>query len=155
MELWYSEKNTETCKFSIKVKEQIYSEQTPFQRIAFFESYDFGRFFTLDGLMMVNEKDEFIYHDMITHVPMAVNPNIEKVLVIGGGDGGTIRELTRYPGIKSIDFVEIDERVVQLCKEYLPLTSCKVDDERVNPHFVDGIKFIKEKKDYYDLILVD
>ncbi len=155
MELWYSEKNTETCKFSIKVKEQIYSEQTPFQKIAFFESYDFGRFFTLDGLMMVNEKDEFIYHDMITHIPMAVNPNIKKVMVIGGGDGGTIRELTRYPGIESIDFVEIDERVVQLCKEYLPLTSCRLDDERVNSHFVDGIKFVKEKKSYYDLILVD
>jgi len=155
MELWYSEKSTETCKFSIKVKEQIYSEQTPFQKIAFFESYDFGRFFTLDGLMMVNEKDEFIYHDMITHVPMAVNPDIKTVLVIGGGDGGTIRELTRYPGIKSIDFVEIDERVVQLCKEFLPQTSCKLEDPRVNNHFVDGIEFIKEKKDHYDLILVD
>jgi len=155
MELWYSEMNTETCKFSIKVKEQIYAEKTPFQTIAFFESYDFGRFFTLDGLMMVNEKDEFIYHDMITHVPLAVNPNIKKVLVIGGGDGGTVRELTRYKGIEMIHLVEIDERVVRLCQEYLPITASKFDDPRVTTFFEDGVAFMKKKQDFYDLILVD
>lgn len=155
MELWFSEKSTETCEFKIKVKAQIYSEETPFQKIAFFESYDFGRFFTLDGLMMVNEKDEFIYHDMIVHVPLAVNPEIRRVMVIGGGDGGTIRELTRYKSIEHIDFVEIDERVVQLCREYLPQTACQLDDQRVHHHYVDGIKFVKKNKDYYDLILVD
>lgn len=155
MELWFSEKSTDTCEFKIKVKAQIYSEVTPFQKIAFFESYDFGRFFTLDGLMMVNEKDEFIYHDMIVHVPLAVNPEIKRVMVIGGGDGGTIRELTRYSHIEHIDFVEIDERVVQLCREYLPQTACKLDDPRVHNHYVDGIKYVKEKKGYYDLILVD
>lgn len=155
MELWFSEKSTDTCEFKIKVKAQIYSEETPFQKIAFFESYDFGRFFTLDGLMMVNEKDEFIYHDMIVHVPLAVNPEIKKIMVIGGGDGGTIRELTRYSHIEHIDFVEIDERVVQLCREYLPQTACKLDDPRVHHHYVDGIKYVKEKKGYYDLILVD
>jgi spermidine synthase len=155
VELWFSEKSTETCEFKIKVKAQIYSEQTPFQKIAFFESYDFGRFFTLDGLMMVNEKDEFIYHDMIVHVPMAVNPGIKNVLVIGGGDGGTIRELTRYEHIEHIDFVEIDERVVQLCREYLPQTAKSLNDPRVHHHYVDGIKFVKGKNDFYDLILVD
>lgn len=155
MELWFSEKSTETCEFKIKVKAQIYSEQTPFQKIAFFESYDFGRFFTLDGFMMVNEKDEFIYHDMLVHVPLAVNPGIKNVVVIGGGDGGTIRELTRYNHIEHIDFVEIDERVVQLCKEFLPQTAGKLDDPRVDHHYVDGIKFVKGKKDFYDLILVD
>lgn len=155
MELWFTEKNTETCDFSIKVKEHLYSEQTPFQRIDFFDSYEFGRFFTLDGLMMVNEKDEFIYHDMITHVPMAVNPDIKKVLVIGGGDGGTVRELTRYESIELIHLVEIDERVVRLCQEYLPLTSSKLDDPRVSMHFVDGIKYVKDKENFYDLIIVD
>ena len=155
MELWFSEKSTETCKFSIKVKEQIYSEKTPFQTIAFFESYDFGRFFTLDGLMMVNEKDEFIYHDMIVHVPMAVNPTIKKVLVIGGGDGGTVRELTRHNSIESIDLVDIDERVVRLCEKYLPLTASKFEDPRVSTYFEDGVAFVKKRQDYYDLILVD
>ena len=97
MELWYTEEHSENVRFSIKVEEQLYSAQSPFQRIDVFQSKEFGRFFTLDGLMMVTEKDEFIYHDMITHVAMATNPNIKKVLVIGAGDGGTVRELTsRY-----------------------------------------------------------
>lgn len=155
MNLWYSENYAEGCRFDIKVKKQIYSEQTPFQKIDFFESYEFGRFFTLDGYMMVNEKDEFIYHDMITHVPMAVNPDIKKVLVIGGGDGGTVRELTRYENILLIDHVEIDERVVRLCQEYLPITASKLNDPRVTMYFEDGVEFVRKNVNYYDLILVD
>ncbi|MDG2764786.1 polyamine aminopropyltransferase, partial [Vibrio parahaemolyticus] len=146
---------SQTCGLPIKVKNEIYSERTKYQDIAFFDSYDFGRFFTLDGYMMVNEKDEFIYHEMITHVPLAVNPNIKKVLVIGGGDGGTIRELTRYEQIELIHHVEIDERVVELCKEYLPQTACKLNDDRVEAFYTDGVEFIKGKENFYDLILVD
>ncbi len=155
MELWFTEKYTQGCGLTIKVKNEIYSERTKYQDIAFFDSYDFGRFFTLDGYMMVNEKDEFIYHEMITHVPLAVNPQIKKVLVIGGGDGGTIRELTRYPHIELIHHVEIDERVVELCKQYLPQTACKLEDERVKAFYTDGVEFVKDKENFYDLILVD
>ena len=115
MELWYTEQHTKNVRFSIKVDKELYSEETEFQRIDILESKEFGRFFTLDGLMMVTEKDEFIYHEMIVHVPMAVNLNIKKVLVIGAGDGGTIRELTKYKSIKKIDMVEIDIRVVEVC----------------------------------------
>ena len=122
MELWYTEQHTDNVRFSIKVEKQLHSEQTEFQRIDVLEAKEFGKFFTLDGLMMITEKDEFIYHDMIVHVPMATNPNIKKVLVIGAGDGGTIRELTRYRTIEEIDMVEIDERVVDVCKEYFPIT---------------------------------
>lgn len=155
MELWYSEKHTDNCQFSIKVKNAIYSEKSAFQAIDFFQSYDFGTFFTLDGYMMVNEKDEFIYHDMITHVPLAVNPSIKNVLVIGGGDGGTVRELTRYKSIEKIDLVEIDERVVRLCQKYLPQTAAQLTDERVSLYFEDGVNFVSGKENYYDLILVD
>lgn len=155
MDLWYSEEHSDNSKFSIKVKNAIYSERTNYQDIAFFDSYDFGRFFTLDGLMMVNEKDEFIYHEMIVHVPMSVNKEIKNVLVIGGGDGGTLRELTRYKTIDNIDHVEIDERVAELCKKYLKQTAIGYDDKRIKSFFTDGIEFIKDKEDYYDLILVD
>lgn len=155
MELWYTEEHTENVRFSIKVKEQIYAEKSPFQQIDFFKSEEFGVFFTLDGLMMVNEKDEFIYHDMITHVSMATNPNIKKVLVIGGGDGGTVRELTRYNSIEQIDMVEIDEMVVRASQKYLPLTASKLEDKRVNLYFEDGLKFVRDKENVYDLILVD
>lgn len=155
LDLWYTENHTDEVRFSIKVKKHFYSAKSEFQQIDFFESDEFGTFFTLDGLMMVNEKDEFVYHDMIVHVPMATNSDIKKVLVIGGGDGGTVRELTRYSSIEQIDMVEIDELVVRTCQQYLPITAAKLDDERVNLYFEDGIKFISQKKNEYDLILVD
>ncbi|NFG23585.1 polyamine aminopropyltransferase [Clostridium botulinum] len=155
MELWYTEKHTEDVKFSIRVDRELYTEQSKFQRIDILESKEFGRFFTLDGLMMVTEKDEFIYHDMIVHVPMATNPNIKKVLVIGAGDGGTIRELTRYKTIEKIDMVEIDESVVEVCKKYLPKTACKLEEERVDIVYEDGLKFVRNKENEYDLIIVD
>jgi spermidine synthase len=155
MELWFTEKHTEHVKFSIQVDRQIYSSQSEFQRIDIFDSKEFGRFLTLDGYMMLTEKDEFIYHEMMVHVPMSVHPNVRRVLVIGGGDGGTVRELTRYAGIESIDLVEIDEEVVTACRKYLPKTACGFDDKRVNIFYDDGLKFVRKYVDEYDLILVD
>lgn len=155
MELWYTEQHTDNVRFSIKVDKALYSGQSEFQRIDVFNSKEFGTFFTLDGLMMVTEKDEFIYHDMIVHVAMATNPKIKDVLVIGAGDGGTVRELTRYQTIKNIDMVEIDKLVVDVCREYLPQTACKFDDPRVNLYFEDGLRFVRFKENQYDLIIVD
>ncbi len=155
MDLWYTEKHTENVKFSIRVDKQLISLQSDFQRIDVFDSYEFGRILVLDGFLMVTEKDEFISHDMITHVPMAVNPNIKKVLVIGAGDGGVVRELTLYKTIERIDMAEIDEQVVEVCKKYLPQTACKFEDERVHLFFEDGLKFVRTKQNEYDLIIVD
>ena len=155
MELWFTEMHSENVKFSIRVNRQLHSEQSEFQRIDIFESGEFGRFLTLDGLMMLTEKDEFIYHEMITHVAMASNPAVKSVLVIGAGDGGTVRELTKYNTIERIDMVEIDERVVDVCREYLPQTACKLDDSRVKLYFEDGLKFVRTKENCYDLIIVD
>lgn len=155
IDLWYSEFHSETIKFSVQVEKQLLSKQSPFQRIDVFESKELGRFFTLDGYIMITEKDEFIYHDMIVHVPMHVNPSIKKVLVIGAGDGGTVRELCRYPSIEHIDMVEIDEMVVQVCEEYFPFSAHKLRDERVHLYFEDGLKFVSQKKNEYDLIIVD
>ena len=155
MELWFSEAHTPNVKLSIKVDKQLYSGQSEFQRIDVFVSPEFGRFLTLDGYMMLTEKDEFIYHEMITHVPMAVHPNVKKVLVIGAGDGGVVRELTRYESIEHIDMVEIDELVVEVCKKYLPRTACGFSDPRVHLYFEDGLRFIRSKENEYDLIIVD
>lgn len=155
MELWYTEQHTDDVRFSIKVESQLYSAQSDFQRIDVFESKEFGKFFTLDGLMMVTEKDEFIYHDMIVHIPMATNPDIKKVLVIGAGDGGTVRELTRYKTIERIDMVEIDKEVVDIALEFFPQTSSGLSDDRVNLYFEDGLKFVRNKENEYDLIIVD
>lgn len=155
MDLWYTEEHSKDVRFSIKVNKQIYTKESKFQRIDILESKEFGRVLTLDGLIMVTEKDEFIYHEMITHVPMAVNPNIKKVLVIGGGDGGCVRELTRYKSIEEIHMVEIDEEVVKACKEYIPKTSCSLSDNRVKIFYQDGLKFVRTKENEYDLIIVD
>jgi len=155
MELWYTEQQTEHIRFGIKVKEHLYTGQSEFQKVDVMDCHELGRTLTLDGLMMVNKKDEFIYHDMIAHVPMATNPTIKTVLVIGGGDGGTVRELCRYKTIEKIDMVEIDKLVVDVSREYLQFTSCALDDPRVNLYYEDGIEFVKDKKACYDLILVD
>ncbi len=155
MELWFSEMHTPNVKMSIRVDKQLYTEQSEFQRIDVFQSEEFGKFLTLDGIMMLTEKDEFIYHEMITHVAMASNPDIKKILVIGAGDGGTIRELCRYKTVERIDMVEIDERVVAVCREYLRQTACRLDDSRVHIYYEDGLKYVRRKANEYDLIIVD
>lgn len=155
MELWFSEPHTKNVKLSIKVEKQLYSEQSKYQRIDIFQTTEFGKVLTLDGYLMLTEKDEFIYHEMITHVPMAVHPHVKKVLVIGAGDGGTIRELIRYPYIEHIDMVEIDEMVVDACKEYLPQTAAGITDPRVHISYTDGLKFVRTQHEAYDLIIVD
>lgn len=155
MELWFTERHTPNVKFSIKVDRQIYTAQSEFQRIDVFDSKEFGRFLTLDGYMMLTEKDEFIYHEMITHIPMAVHPNPKNILVIGAGDGGVIRELTRYQNVESIDLVEIDELVIEVSRKYLPTTACCLGDERVHIFCEDGVRFIRRCENKYDVIIVD
>ncbi len=155
MDLWFSEFHTPDVKLSIKVEEQLYSGKSEFQRIDVFSSKEFGRFLSIDGYMMLTEKDEFIYHEMITHAAAAVHPNPARVLVIGGGDGGVVRELCRYNAVKHIDLVEIDELVVDVCKKYLPFTACSLDDPRVHIFYEDGVKFIRRYENKYDVIIVD
>ena len=155
MQLWFTERHTPNVQFSIKVDRQLYTGQSEFQRIDIFDSKEFGRFMTLDGYMMLTEKDEFIYHEMITHVSMAVHPNVKDVLVIGAGDGGTIRELTKYPFIENIDMVEVDKDVVTLCMVHMPFTACKLQDRRVHMYFEEGLRFVRAQKSEYDLIIVD
>ena len=155
MELWFSEPHTPNVKLSIKVDKQLYSGESEYQRIDVFESPEFGRFLVLDGAVVLTEKDEFIYHEMIVHVPMAVHPYVKSVLVIGAGDGGAVRELAKYPEIEHIDLVENDEQVVQVCMDYLPRTACKLTDERVSIHYEDSLKYVRSREDEYDLIIVD
>ena len=156
MKLWYYEEWSDDVLFSIRANKIIYSAQSPYQKIDIFESDDYGRFLTLDGLLMVTERDEFIYHEMMVHPAFSVNHEIKKVLVIGGGDGGCVRELVRYKQITHIDMVEIDEWVVEASKKHLPTLSKGLDDHRVHLHFEDGIHWVKNiAPESYDLILVD
>ncbi|MFI3227261.1 MAG: polyamine aminopropyltransferase [Clostridia bacterium] len=155
MELWFTEQQDEDVKFSIKVDRPILSTQSKYQRIDIFSSKEFGKVLVLDGCLMVTEKDEYIYHEMITHTALSVNPEIKSVLVIGGGDGGTVRELCKYHTIERIDLVEIDADVVKYSKEHLQFTACSLDDPRVSIYIEDGLPFVRKKTGEYDLIIVD
>ena len=155
MDLWYSEYHTPNVRLSVRVNRQLYSGQSEFQRIDVFESPDFGRFLCLDGYMMFTQRDEFIYHEMMVHVPMAVHPNPRRVLIVGGGDGGVARELLRYDSIEAIDLVDIDSQVTEVCRAFLPFTADSLASPRVQLFFEDGMKFVRHKADVYDLIIVD
>ena len=155
MELWFSEFHTPDVKHSIRVNRHLFSERTEYQQIDIYDTPEFGRVLVLDGNVMLTERDEFIYDEMITHVPMAVHPNIRDVLVIGAGDGGVVRELARYDSIRSIDLVEMDERVVEACRRFLPENACRLDDERVHIYFDNALRFIRRRMAQYDLIIVD
>ena len=155
MELWFSEFHTPDVQHSIRVTRHLYSKRSEYQQIDILETPEFGRVLALDGNVMLTERDEFIYDEMMTHVPMAVHPNIQDVLVIGAGDGGVVRELARYNTIRSIDLVEMDAQVIEACRRFLPENACRLDDERVHIYFDNALRFIRRKQAQYDLIIVD
>ncbi len=155
MDFWFSESHTSDVKLSLKVKKQLYSKKSDYQKIDVFETHEFGKVLSLDGNIMLTERDEFIYNEMITHVPMAVHPGIKRVLVIGVGDGGVVGELTRYERIKRIDLVEMDEQVAEACRQYLPANAGRLDDERVHIYYENALKYIRRCEEKYDLIIVD
>lgn len=155
MELWFSEFHTPDVKLSIRVNQHLYSKKSEFQHIDIFDTPEFGRVLTLDGNVMLTERDEFIYDEMITHVPMAIHPHVEDVLVIGAGDGGVVKELTRYESIKRIDLVEMDSLVIEACRKYLPENACRLDDDRVHIYYNNALRFIRRCTHTYDLIIVD
>ena len=155
MEMWFSDMHTENVKLSIKIDRQLFSAQSEFQRIDVLESREFGKILVADGDLMLTEMDEFIYHEMISHVPMAVHPNVERVMVIGGGDGGVVRELVKYDGIQQIDVVEVDPLLVEVCRKYFPQMACSLNDPRVQIYHEDGLRFVRSKSDDYDLIIID
>ena len=155
MSLWFTEEHTPSVKYSIAAERQIFSKQSQFQKIEIFETAEFGKMLVMDDRIMLTEKDEFIYHEMLVHVPMAVNPDIKQVLVIGGGDGGILRELTRYTQLKRVVVAEIDADVIEASRRHLPFTGCGFDDERVEIKVTDGLRYVRNCREQFDLIIVD
>lgn len=155
MSEWHFERLSEGAHLRIGKEKILYSGKSKVQDIEVFESKTFGKIMVIDGYIMLTEKDEFIYHEMMVHVPMSFIVDPKNVLVIGGGDGGTVRELVKYDCIEKIDFVEIDEDVINVSKKYFPSVSCSVDDPRVNILVQDGIEFVAETDNEYDLVIID
>lgn len=155
MELWFNEFHTPDVRHGIRVNRHLFSKKSDYQQIDIFETPEFGRVLALDGSVMLTERDEFIYDEMITHVPMAVHPNIRDILVIGAGDGGVVKELTRYPQVERIDLVEMDAEVLSACQAYLPENASRLNDSRVHIFYDNALRFIRRCTNQYDLIIVD
>ena len=147
--------HTPSVKLSVQVDKQLYSEENEYIRLDIFESPEFGRFLTVDGYIITTERDEFIYHEMMTHVPMAVHPDPRKILVFGAGDGGVVRELLKYPDVEQIDMVEVNEGVVEACMKYLPFSASGLTDPKVTIYSDNSLRFIRHIENEYDVIIVD
>ena len=155
MELWFTEKQTPDHGITSRIVRTLHREETKYQTVDVIETRQFGRMLLLDGMVMTTDKDEFVYHEMIAHVAMNTHPEPKDVLVIGGGDGGAIREVLKYPSVETATLVEIDERVIEVAKTYFPAIAGALDDPRVRIRIEDGIRHVEEKEDTYDVILVD
>ncbi len=154
-ELWIEERHQDFFATRYRVERTLFCEQSDYQEVLVVESKGYGRMLFNDGLVMVSEKDEFIYHEMIAHVPLYLHPHPQRVLVIGGGDGGTVREVARHPSVGHCTLVEIDEVVVRASKEFLPSMSCGFDNPKVEVIIGDGVKFVKETQETFDVIIID
>ncbi|ANY70227.1 spermidine synthase [Paenibacillus sp. BIHB 4019] len=155
MELWFTEKQTEAFGITGKVKRTLHNEKTAFQQLNMIETEQFGNMLLLDGMVMTTERDEFVYHEMLVHVPLFTHPNPQKVLVVGGGDGGTIREVLQHPTVTKVVQVEIDGKVVEYSKQHLPHISSAYGNPRAELIIGDGFMHILNSSDEYDIILVD
>ncbi|MGP0587839.1 polyamine aminopropyltransferase [Paenibacillus timonensis] len=155
MELWFTEKQTPVFGITAKIRETLVTEQTEFQDLAMLDTEEFGRMLVLDGMVMTTIKDEFVYHEMVAHPALFTHPNPKRVLVVGGGDGGVIREVIKHPEVEQAVLVEIDGKVIEYSKKYLPEIAGELDNPRVDVQVADGYMHIIESKDQYDVIMVD
>lgn len=155
MNYWFKNRYSPHTVLNIKIKKTLFKGVSDYQKIEILESHDFGRMLVLDGIINLTENDEFIYHEMMVHVPLFSHLNPKNVLVIGGGDGGIVRELSKHPQIERIDLVEIDSMVVEKCKRFLPGVSVGFKEPRLTVYYDDGIQFVKNKENFYDVIIVD
>ena len=153
--MWATDVHNDNVGLGFKIEKTLFSGRSKFQQVDVLKSYGLGTMLFIDGVVMLSERDEFVYHEMISHVPLFVHPSPERVLVIGGGDGGTVREASKHRGVKRIVMVEIDEMVVQVCREYLPSVSFALDDPRLKILFKDGVKYVADTDERFDVVIVD
>lgn len=152
---WFTERVGDYFSISYKVEHHLHHSRSKYQTIDVYQTARHGKLLALDGCIMLTERDEFHYHEMLVHVPMLSHPNPKNILVVGGGDGGTVREILQHETIEKVDMVEIDEDVVKISRQFFPGLSCKLDDTKVNLFFQDAVEFVKGIEAEYDVILVD
>lgn len=151
----FVEEKHDDFSYRYKITERLYSDKSEFQEIEVYNTTGFGKMLLNDGYVMVTDRDEFVYHDMIAHVPLFVHPNPKNVLVVGGGDGGTAREVLRHSSVESCVMVEIDPLVIEACREHIPQTSSVFNHEKLELLVQDGVKYVKTTDKKFDVVLVD
>lgn len=154
--VWFTDKDEDQA-LSLRFTGEVFHDvQSPFQRVRILESYKYGKMLALDDMVMTTEKDEFHYHEMIAHPAIFTHGNVKNVLVIGGGDGGTVREVLRHESVEKVTMVEIDNEVIESCKKYLPQIAAAFDHPKLELIVDDGIAFVEQAQaDHYDLIIID
>ncbi len=154
MPLQYNEFYNEQTGLTVGLKKKLFSKKSEYQLVEVFETDTWGNLMTIDGMVMLSERDEFVYHEMLSHVAMFTHPEPKRVLIIGGGDGGTAREVLKHPSVEQVDMVEIDETVVEASKLHFPGVG-DFDNPKLNVKFEDGIEFVKNTAASYDVIIID
>lgn len=154
-DLWFEEKFKDFLGLRLKVERVLFSGKSEFQTVDVVETKGHGKVLLNDGLIMVSERDEFAYHEMISHVPLFTHPNPKNVLVIGGGDGGTAREVIRHASVEKCVMVEIDAMVIEASSRHIPQTSSELNNSKIELIIGDGVKFVKECKQKFDIVIVD
>jgi spermidine synthase len=154
IDMWVNDKHGEGS-LGFKIRRHLHHEKTQYQTIDVVESVDFGNMLFIDGSIMLTDRDEYMYHEMIVHVPINCHPDPKKALIIGGGDGGALRELCRYKSLEEIVLVEIDERVIEVSKKFFPDLSSSFDDPRIRLMIQDGVSYMDQRPGTYDIIITD
>ena len=154
-DLWLTEYSTDNLILSLKIKEYLHAERTQYQELLIADTYEYGRAMMLDGAFQLTEKDEFCYSEMMAHVPLCAHKNPEKVLIIGGGDGAIMREVLKHDCVKKCTLIDIDERVIECSKKYLPFAGCAFEDSRSDVKCMDAMKFIRETPEKFDVVIID
>ena len=154
-ELWLTEYSTDNLKLSMRVKSVLHSEKTPYQELLIADTFEYGRTLMLDGAYQLTERDEFTYSEMMAHVPICAHPDPKNVMIIGGGDGAIMREVLKHECVKKCTLIDIDERVIESSKKYLPFAGCSFGDARADVKCMDAMKYIRETDERYDVVIVD
>lgn len=154
-ELWLSEYSSDNLKLSMRVKSLIHTEKTPYQDLLIADTFEYGRTLMLDGAYQLTEKDEFTYSEMMSHVPICAHPDPQNVMIIGGGDGAIMREVLKHSCVRKCTLIDIDERVIESSKKYLPFAGCSFSDSRADVKCMDAMKYIRETGERYDVVIVD
>ncbi len=154
-DIWFTEYQTQDMRLGLRIKKVLANIQTPYQHLVVADTEQYGRMMALDGAIQVTEKDEFTYHEMLTHVALSAHPDPRKVLIVGGGDGGTAREAVKHCSVSEVVLVDIDQEVINASREFFPTLSCGLDHPKVQVLTMDALEYIRGKKGEFDVVLVD